>query len=511
MHFEFGLKNKEIDKKKEPNTETEQKEEKPKIKYSETNIGYDSAFSKRLLLDNPKDIFYESEQYLLFDKTNPKMYLKDIVKLSMQEKQLFKKFFEFIKELPITNTETELENHFLQFLAENKIKLDHEQLKYLHKLIDFEINHFGPLTPLLQDKDQVEEIAVIGLGINNPVYAYVSNVGWTKTNFFFTNEDYLRELINKMARNIGRQISINSPMLNASLPDGSRLNAIIPPISNNAPSITLRRFKFNPLTPLDLIKYNTFSDELCTFLWLAMLTDSNILIAGNTGSGKTTTLNALFSFVPKSERIIICEETPEVNIPHEHQVRLKIDDKKGINMNELIVSTLRMRPDRLIVGEIRTKEEVHSFIDTMLAGQGKGSFATFHGLSSEDTVERLMKLGMLEQDLNALDLIILQRRWNTIDEETMMQKEIRKIIEVCEIQNNKIVPIYKYDFENNVWNNLNKSKKIKAKIEIIFRKPFDEIFSQYQKRIYRLNERKHNMNEFFEHVNNILWDKHAKK
>lgn len=500
MIFEFGLKNKETDKEKEPETTL-----KEKHKHSETNIGYDSAFSKRLLLDNPKDIFYECEQYLLFDKTNPKMYVKDIIKLSQQEKQLFKHFFDFIKELPITNTETELENHFLQFLNENKIKLDHEQLKYIHKIIDFEINGFGPLTPLLQDKDKIEEIAVIGLGINNPVYCYVSNVGWTKTNFFFTNDEYVRELINKMARNIGRQISINSPLLNASLPDGSRLNAIIPPISNQAPSITLRRFKFNPLTPIDLIKYNTFSEELCTFFWLSMLTDSNILIAGNTGSGKTTTLNALFSFVPQSERIIICEETPEVNIPHEHQVRLKIDDKKGINMNELIISTLRMRPDRLIVGEIRTKEEVHSFIDTMLAGQGKGSFATFHGLSTEDTVERLLKLGMLEQDLNALDLIILQRRWNTIDNDTLMQKEIRKIIEIAEIQNNKIVPIYKFDFANNIWNKLNNSIKIKNKIEIIFRKQFDEVFNNYQNKLFGLiNKKKYTMPEFFEKVNDAF-------
>lgn len=496
MHFELGLKKR--DKKNNPTLFEEKK-----ILYYEKNIGYDSAFSKKLLLDNPKDIFYECNSYYLFDKNDPKMYVKDIIRLSPQEKGLFKKFFEFVKD--INNKENDFQKYFDSFLLSKKIKLDRDQYKYIFKLIDYEINGFGPLMPLIEDKELIEEIAVIGLGVDLPVYVYVANVGWTKTNIYFTDEEYVKELINKMARSIGRQISINYPILNASLPDGSRLNAIISPISDKYPLITLRKFKANPLTPINLINYNTISEDIATFLWLSMLTDSNILIAGNTGSGKTTTLNAILSFVPKSERIVLCEETPEVNIPHKHKAKLKVDPKKNIGMTELITSTLRMRPDRLVVGEIRTKEEVCAFIDTVLAGQGKGSYATFHALSVNDAIERLLKLGMLEQDLNALDLIIIQRRWNIIDFETKKQKEIRKIVEIAELIDKKPKTIYKYNYDKKVWDKINESKRIKNKIEIVFNREFNIVFNKYKSNLEKIKYKKQNIEDFFISVNN-LWD-----
>jgi type II secretory ATPase GspE/PulE/Tfp pilus assembly ATPase PilB-like protein len=163
-----------------------------------------------------------------------------------------------------------------------------------------------------------------------------------------------------------------------------------------------------------------------------------------------------------------------------------------------------MRPDRLIVGEIRTKDEINSFIDTMLAGQGKGSYATFHALSTKDCLERLKKLGALEQDISAIDLIILQRRWNTIDIKNNVQKELRKIIEISEIIDNQIVPIYQYDFSNNDWINLNKSIRLKKKIEITYKKDFDKIFKTYKKRLDELLQKKYTLEEFFENANK-LW------
>jgi Flp pilus assembly CpaF family ATPase len=494
MVFEFGLKNK---------VEMPEKNKKTNL-HSKLSLGYDCLYSKKILENFSNEIIFETKDYIIFDKENPKIYFNDIVKLSLGEKQFYSDFFNYIKEIPFNNNEDELQKYFIDYLNSKKTILDNDQKKYLFNLLNFEINHFGPLTPLIQDKDKIEEIAIIGLGQENPIYVYLANIGWAKSNFYFNDEEYVKELINKMSRSIGRQISLNTPLLNASLPNGSRLNAIISPISNKDPIITLRKFKFNPLTPIDLINYNTFSKEIATFLWLAMQTDSNILIAGNTGSGKTTTLNAIFSFVQKNERIIICEETPEVNIPHEHKIRLKIDEKKGINMNELIISTLRMRPDRLIVGEIRTKDEINSFIDTMLAGQGKGSYATFHALSTKDCLERLKKLGALEQDISAIDLIILQRRWNTIDIKNNVQKELRKIIEISEIIDNQIVPIYQYDFSNNDWINLNKSIRLKKKIEITYKKDFDKIFKTYKKRLDELLQKKYTLEEFFENANK-LW------
>ncbi len=484
---------------------------KPNLDSKKIDLGFDCWFSKKIFNTNP-DIVYEDNNLLVFDKRDLKCFIKNIPKLSTQEKNLFKKFLDYIKELPSTNVNKDLEKYYLQFLQNNKLILDLEQKKYMFDLLNYEINNFGIITPLIQDKNKIEEITITGIGEDYPVNIYLSNIGWCKTQIYFTDDEYITELINKMARSIGRQISLNNPILNASLNNGSRLNAIIPPISGEHPTITLRKFKYNPLTPIDLINYNTINLDLATFLWLAMQTDSNILIAGNTGSGKTTTLNALFSFVPKSERIIICEETPEVNIPHKHKVKLKIEDKRNIHMQDLIICTLRMRPDRLIVGEIRSKEEVSSFIDTILAGQGKGSFATFHGLSSKDTIERLLKLGTLEQDLNALDLIILQRRWNNIDIENNLQKEIRKIIDICEIIDNKLIPIYQYNYETNTWIYLNKSEKIRKKIEIIYNKDYDKIFYNHKKRLEELMYKKQNMGEFFEDINQ-LWqlDKYDKQ
>lgn len=498
MLFEFGHK----DEKEEIKVE-EKVIQKTKFRYTESNLGYESLFSQKQIPQN--SIFYNTEDYFVWDKENPKMYVKSLVKLSHSERSLFKKFFDYIKDLPFTNTGFELRKYFTMFLEEHKIILDNDQKEYILQLIDFEINGFGPLTTLLRDKDKLEEIAVIGLGKEFPVYAYLSGFGWTKTNFYFTDEEYVKELINKMSRQIGRQISINNPVLNASLPDGSRLNAIIPPISNKYPLITLRRFKYNPLTPLNLVDYHSLSMEIAAFLWLAMQTDSNILIAGNTGSGKTTLLNALFSFVPKSERIILCEETPEVNIPHEHQLRLKVDEKRNIGMNDLILSTLRMRPDRLIIGEIRSKEEVHSFIDTMLAGQGKGSCATFHGLSVADTIERLTKLGLLEQDLNALDLIIVQRRWNTIDLKKKEKEEIRKIVEIAEIVDNKPKTIFKFNFSKNTWEQINESERIRTKVEIVYGKKFDKLFDMHKKRIAEIYMQYKNLKleKFFEEINSL--------
>jgi Flp pilus assembly CpaF family ATPase len=201
-----------------------------------------------------------------------------------------------------------------------------------------------------------------------------------------------------------------------------------------------------------------------------MQSEINVLIAGNTGSGKTTLLNSLFSFVPLDERIIITEETPEINIPHNHRVCLKINAEQKITMTDLIKTTLRMRPDRVIVGEIRTKEEVDAYLDTILAGQGKGSYATFHGLSVNETLSRLKNLGLTEQDLNALDLIILQKRWTSIKDGKKIEK--RKLFEIAEVENSKVTVLYRYNALKNNFEQINESRKVKEKIELVFGKKY---------------------------------------
>ena len=261
--------------------------------------------------------------------------------------------------------------------------------------------------------ENLEEIACIGTGKEKEILVYHNAFGWLKTNLYFSREDFAKELINKMGRVSGRRLSLKNPVLNAVLGNGDRLNASINPVAHQNINFTIRRFRQNPFTLLDLINLKTMSAESLAFLWLALQAAGSILICGNTGSGKTTTLNALFSFLPKDERVIIVEETPEVNVPQEHAVRLKTSEH--ISMQSLITETLRMRPDRVIVGEIRSTKEVSAFIDTILAGQGKGSFATFHAQSADECLSRLNALGIDKGYLESIDLIIVQKRWDKVD------------------------------------------------------------------------------------------------
>ncbi len=266
----------------------------------------------------------------------------------------------------------------------------------------------SPLGPLNFIKgDDVEEVVVVGL--KRPVLVYLRGEGWKETNLYIWTEEYFFNLVNRAGEALGRRISISSPRLNAVLPDGSRIHAAVPPLSN-VHSLTVRRFSKKPLTPSHLIENGTFTPEEMAFLWLAMERDKNVLIAGNTGSGKTTTLNAIFGFVSPRERVIAVEEVPEVRIPHPHFVRMI--PRAGVTFKELIRDTLRMRPDRVIVGEIRRDEEAEAFVETILAGQGKGSYATIHGRSVEEVKSRLLSMGIRPNDLDSVDLVVVQRRWS---------------------------------------------------------------------------------------------------
>jgi Flp pilus assembly CpaF family ATPase len=281
---------------------------------------------------------------------------------------------------------------------------------------------------LLKD-NELEEIAIIG--INKPVYVYNMKKGWLETNLYFRNEETVIAVINKIARQVGRRITYQNPKINAVLPDGSRLHASIPPISNI--EMTIRKFKSNPITPCDIINSGVYSLDAVAFLSLVFQSDYNVLIAGNTASGKTTTLNALFSFVPLSDRILIIEETPEINIPHPHKIKLLSNSELKISMKELVEDSLRMRPDRVIVGEVRTEEETASFIETILSGQARGSYATFHAQSSEEAVKRMLNLKISRYDINSIDFILIQRRIMKYDPLKRKYWEERKGIEISEI------------------------------------------------------------------------------
>lgn len=385
-------------------------------------------------IESPEDvrILHEGRDFLIGEmRCGEKRYwVKGIPALTAEENDFVVKVALHFQKGPFRGRRNELEGFVKRYCLQNLVMLGSRQLEYLLSFLESHLFGFGPLEFLLRD-DLIEEIAVIGLGRKKPIFVFRRQHGWLPTSLFISSAEYARDLANKMARSIGRRLSMNSPVLNATLPDGSRLSAAMPPVSLSGPSITVRKFRNRPFTPKQLVENRAFSPELMAFLWIAMECDCSLLIVGNTGSGKTSSLNALLSFVPGNERIVLVEETPEIRLQHDHFVKLNVAKEQKVGMGSLIVESLRMRPDRVVVGEIRSREEVAAFVDTMLAGQGKGSYATFHGQSAKEALNRLLSLGSREQDLASIDLVIVQRRWNLI--ERGKSREIRRVTEVAEL------------------------------------------------------------------------------
>ncbi|MBD3210480.1 hypothetical protein GF318_03815 [Candidatus Micrarchaeota archaeon] len=364
--------------------------------------------------------------------------------LGREEKELVAAAEERFKEATRTReakgreeSEGLIEEMVISAAGERGIFLGKEQQDYVCMAAVSQIYGFAFLEELLSNPE-IEEISVIGP--EKPVFAYFRRKGWNAVNACFDDEKAIEGMINRLSRPLGRHITMQNPRIDATLPDGSRLHASLPPVSGG--EITIRKFRDRPFSPKELAMNGTVRMEELALLSLLMQCDLSVIVAGNTASGKTTTMNALFTFVPADERVIIAEETPEINVPHEHQLRLLANREMGIELRDLVYDSLRMRPDRMVVGEIRNQKEAEALFDVLLAGQARGSYATMHAQSAEEALSRLKSFGIPRLDLESIDCIVVQRRMLQYDPGKRKNTETRKVVEIAEVDNG-VRPVFR--------------------------------------------------------------------
>lgn len=266
--------------------------------------------------------------------------------------------------------------------------LSSSERAYIYNLIDNEINGYGPLTELLKDKN-ITEIMVNG---KNEVYVELDGHIIKDNSISFVNDEHIIRVIQRLVQPIGRTIDISNPMVDARLDDGSRLNAVIPPLSIKGPVLTIRKFKEDAQTIDDLLRNGTLTPYMARFLEAAVQAKLNIMIVGGTGSGKTTLLNVLSSFCSEDERIITIEDAAELKLKQKHVISLetRVNSYEGtgeVTIRDLVINSLRMRPDRIIVGEVRGKE-AFDMLQAMNTGHD-GSLTTLHANGTMDALNRL--------------------------------------------------------------------------------------------------------------------------
>jgi pilus assembly protein CpaF len=308
-----------------------------------------------------------------------------------------------------------------------------ERTRIISEIID-EVLGLGPIEPLLKD-DTVTEVMV-----NRFNQVYVERNGLlVLTDVHFRDDIHVMHIIEKIVSPMGRRIDESSPMVDARLPDGSRVNAIIPPLALTGPALTIRKFSRDPFKINDLIDMDTLTQEMADLLKACVEGKLNIVISGGTGSGKTTTLNVLSSFIPADERIVTIEDAAELQLRQEHIVTLEarpanIEGRGAVTIRDLVRNSLRMRPDRIVVGEVRSGEAL-DMLQAMNTGH-EGSMTTGHANSPRDMVSRMETMVLMagmdlpvrairEQISSAIDLVVQQSR---------LRDGSRKITHLTEVQ-----------------------------------------------------------------------------
>jgi pilus assembly protein CpaF len=327
-----------------------------------------------------------------------------------------------------------IEELFENILAEERIVLSRPERRRLFEQIVAEILGLGPIEPYLADPTITE------IMVNGARNIYIERGGKIyREAAAFESDDHLMRIIDRIVAPLGRRIDESSPYVDARLPDGSRVNAVIPPISLVGPVLTIRKFAKNPITVEQLIEFGTLTQQSIEFLKACVISKINLIISGGTGSGKTTLLNVLSQYIPSDERIVTIEDAAELQLRQEHVVSLEkrppnIEGKGEVTIQNLVVNSLRMRPDRIIVGEIRDQAAL-DMLQAMNTGHD-GSMTTAHSNSPRDTLARIETMTLMagtelpvrairEQVASALDLVVHLER---------LRDGTRRVTHICEIQ-----------------------------------------------------------------------------
>jgi pilus assembly protein CpaF len=315
--------------------------------------------------------------------------------------------------------ETLVQKRLRELLDEEEVSLTSQEKAFVIQQIGDNVLGLGPLEPYLRDPSVTE------IMVNTSSTIYVERGGklyWTGAKFL--SEEQLRRTIDKIVARIGRRVDESSPYVDARLPDGSRVNAIIPPLALDGPALTIRKFSADPYGGEDLISFGTMTEATAEFLRACVSGRINILVSGGTGAGKTTTLNVLSSFLPEDERILTIEDAAELKLQQPHVVRLEsrppnIEGTGQVTIRDLVRNALRMRPDRIVVGEVRGGEAL-DMLQAMNTGHD-GSISTIHANAPRDVLSRLETMTMMagmdlgvrairEQISSAINLIVHQAR-----------------------------------------------------------------------------------------------------
>ncbi|WP_028457003.1 CpaF family protein [Chloroflexus sp. Y-396-1] len=327
----------------------------------------------------------------------------------------------------------QVEEIFNAILDSESIVLSRSERQRLFESIAADIIGLGPIEPLLAD-DEVSEIMV-----NGPKQVYVEKKGkLIKTDITFTDDEHVMRIIDRIVAPLGRRVDESSPMVDARLKDGSRVNVVIRPLALNGPTITIRKFRKDKLTVQDLVRFGSMSQDMADFLAACVQARLNIVVAGGTGSGKTTLLNVLSSFIPEDERIITVENAAELQLRQEHVVTLEsrppnVEGKGEVTIRDLVINCLRMRPERIIVGECRGGETL-DMLQAMNTGHD-GSMTTIHANTPRDAVSRIETMCLMagmdlparairEQIASAIHVFVQQSR---------LKDGSRKVTQITEV------------------------------------------------------------------------------